>query len=354
MTDLLSRLLAERPWLLADGATGTNFFAAGLQTGDAPELWNVEHPERVRALHDGFVAAGSDIILTNSFGGTRHRLKLHQAQGRVVELNRRAAEIARESADASGREVVVAGSVGPTGEILVPLGPLSIEDAAAAFEEQARGLAEGGADVLWIETMSSVEELGAAVEGAGRLGLPLATTMSFDTNGRTMMGVTAGQAVGLAEGFTPRPLAVGGNCGTGPGELMAVLIGMAESARDDTVLIAKSNCGIPEYVDGEIRYSGTPELMAEYACLARDLGVRIIGGCCGTTADHVAIMREALESRPAGPKPTMKSVVATLGSVSAGAEQQGENPLGDLPEPSAGRGRRRGRRRGGGDGAPRF
>ena len=354
MTDVLSRLLATRPWLLADGATGTNYFAAGLQTGDAPELWNLEHPERVRALHDGFIAAGSDIILTNSFGGTRHRLKLHQAQGRVIELNRRAAEIARGAADASGRAVVVAGSMGPTGEILVPIGPLSLEDAAAAFAEQARGLAEGGADVLWIETMSSVEELSAAVQGAAEVGLPLATTMSFDTNGRTMMGVTAGQAVKLVESFTPRPLAVGGNCGTGPAELMAVLVGMAESARDDSVLIAKSNCGIPEYVEGEIRYSGTPELMAEYACLARDLGVRIIGGCCGTTAAHMAIMREALEAREPGPKPSVKSVITALGSISAGAEQQGENPLGELPEPRAGRGRRRGRRRSASDGAVRF
>ena len=178
--------------------------------------------------------------------------------------------------------------------------------------------------------------------------------MSFDTNGRTMMGVTAGQAVKLVESFTPRPLAVGGNCGTGPAELMAVLVGMAESARDDSVLIAKSNCGIPEYVEGEIRYSGTPELMAEYACLARDLGVRIIGGCCGTTAAHMAIMREALENREPGPKPSVKSVIAALGSISAGAEQQGENPLGELPEPRAGRGRRRGRRRSAGDGAVRF
>ncbi len=185
-------LLASRPWLLADGATGTNYFDMGLTSGDAPELWNFDHPDRVRRLHGQFVAAGADIILTNTFGGNRYRLKLHDAQNRVRDINVAAAQNARAEADAVVRPVIVAGSMGPTGEIFAPVGTLEHHDGVAAFAEQASALAEGGADVLWIETMSAEEELRAAVEGAGEAGLPIVTTMSFDTNGRTMMGITPG------------------------------------------------------------------------------------------------------------------------------------------------------------------
>ena len=345
MTNRLSRLLASRPWLLADGATGTNYFAMGLETGDAPELWSLEFPERVGGLHEAFIEAGADILLTNSYGGTRHRLKLHKAEGRVAEINRAAAGLARRVADAADREVVVAGSIGPTGEILAPIGALGGEEAAAAFAEQAAALAEGGADLLWIETMSSVEELNAAVAGAATTGLPLAATMSFDTNGRTMMGVTPAQVARLVHGLTPRPAAYGGNCGTGPAELMAAIVNLRAAAEPGDVLIAKSNCGIPEYVEGEIVYSGTPELMADYARLALDAGVRIIGGCCGTTPEHIRVMRAALEGHRPGEAPDLDAIVARLGPVSSGAGQQG----GPGPHPDAeptGRGkRRRGRRR---------
>ena len=183
-------LLAERDWLLGDGATGTSFFAAGLKAGDPPELWNVDQPDKVHALHNGFIAAGSDIVLTNSFGGTANRLKLHDSQDRVHELNSTAAAIARECADAAPRPVIVAGSMGPTGDLFAPLGELSHEDGVAAFREQAIALKDGGADVLWIETISSEEELRAAMEGGATTGLPMVTTMSFDTGGRTMMGIT--------------------------------------------------------------------------------------------------------------------------------------------------------------------
>ncbi len=325
MTDRLSRMLASRPWLLADGATGTNYFAMGLETGDSPELWNLDFPERVTALHKAFVDAGADILLTNSFGGTRHRLKLHQSEGRVDEINRAAAVLARQVADAAGREVVVAGSMGPTGEILAPIGELAEEEAAAAFAEQAVALAEGGADVIWIETMSSVEELNAAVAGASTTGLPLVATMSFDTNGRTMMGVTPAQVARLVHGLSPRPAAYGGNCGTGPAELMAAIVNLRAAAEPDDVLIAKSNCGIPEYVEGEIVYSGTPELMADYARLAVDAGARIVGGCCGTTPEHIRVMRHALEGHTAGQAPGLEQIVARLGPITAGAENQTES-----------------------------
>lgn len=342
MSDLLQRLLAERPFLLADGATGTNLFEAGLATGEAPELWNFDHPERIEALHQGMVEAGADIILTNSFGGSRHRLKLHKFQDRVAEINGRAAEIARRVADRAGRPVVVAGSMGPTGELFEPLGPLTHADGVAAFAEQAKALAATGVDLLWIETMSSKDEVRAAIEGAASTGLPYACTLSFDTNGRTMMGVTPAEHAQLCHEMSPRPLAYGANCGVGAAELVAAIVNMSGSAESGDVIVAKGNCGIPYYVDGKIRYDGTPELMADYARLARDAGARIIGGCCGTTARHLAAMREALAGHRQGPKPTLEEIVRRLGRISTGAEQQGSG----IPAPvDAGEGRRRGRRR---------
>src|SRR6266545_22779 len=143
-TPSFTEALASRPWLLADGATGTNYFQMGLVSGDAPELWNIEHPDRVRSLHRGFIEAGADIVLTNSFGGSRHRLKLHNAQDRVREINMAAAKNARAEADAAPRPVYVGGSIGPTGEIFEPVGSLSHDEGVAAFEEQASALEEGG------------------------------------------------------------------------------------------------------------------------------------------------------------------------------------------------------------------
>lgn len=326
MTEL-EAILAARPELLADGGMGTGLFALGLETGDSPEFWNVLHPDRVAAVHGGFVAAGSDIILTNSFGGTRHRLKLHRAEDRVAELNRAAAQVARAAAESAGRPVLVAGSMGPTGELIVPLGAMTMDEATAAFAEQARALAEGGVDVLWIETMSSAEEVTAAVAGAATTGLPIVVTLSFDTNGRTMMGITPQAAVELFAGLPTRPLAFGANCGTGPGQLLAAVLGLGDAAGGEAILVAKGNCGIPEYRDGQICYSGTPEVMAEYARLARDSGARIIGGCCGTTAAHVAAMRAALDGGVRGGRPALSEISAVLGPVvvpGTGEPERGE------------------------------
>ena len=320
MTDRLTPLLAERPWLLADGAMGSNLFERGLQSGDAPELWNTDHPDRVAQLQRAFIQAGADIILTNSFGGTRHRLKLHKAEHRVAELNEQAARIARTEADAAGRIVLVAGSMGPTGEILEPLGPLSSDEARDAFAEQAAALARGGADILWIETMSSVEETEAAVAGARPTGLPVVPTVSFDTNGRTMMGITPAELAGLHRKH--ELAACGSNCGTGPSELVACIVNLATASAPGAVLVAKANCGIPQFIDGEIRFNGTPELMARYACLSVDAGARIIGGCCGTTPEHLRIMRQALEAHVPGSKPDLATIEARLGAISTGATAQ--------------------------------
>ncbi len=307
--------LATRPWLLADGATGTNYFQMGLESGDAPEMWNFEHPERVRSLHRRFIEAGADIVLTNSFGGNRHRLKLHNAQDRVREINVAAARNARVEADAAGRPVYVGGSVGPTGEIMEPVGAMSHEDAVKAFAEQAQALKEGGVDVLWIETMSSEEELKAAVEGCAQAGLPIVTTMSFDTNGRTMMGITPKAFGAITAALPTQPVAIGANCGVGASELVATVLGISE-ARPDAAVVAKGNCGIPQYVDGHIHYTGTPELMADYARIALDAGAKIIGGCCGTSPEHLASMRKSLEGYSRGERPSLDLIEVKLGPVS--------------------------------------
>ena len=307
--------LASRPWLLADGATGTNYFQMGLESGDAPELWNFDHPERVRALHRRFIEAGADIVLTNTFGGNRHRLKLHNDQHRVREINMAAAKLARAEADTAGRPVYVGGSMGPTGEIFQPVGALSHEEGVIAFAEQAAALKEGGVDVLWIETMSGEEELRAAVEGASGAGLPIVTTMSFDTNGRTMMGITPKAFGALAASLSVQPVAIGANCGVGASELVATVLGITE-ARPDAAVVAKGNCGIPQYHDGHIHYTGTPELMADYARIALDAGARIIGGCCGTSPDHLAAMRKSLETYTRGTRPTVEMIEQRLGPVS--------------------------------------
>lgn len=308
----LRDLLAEKGVLLADGATGTNLFAMGLEAGEAPELWNETHPERIDKLHQDFVDAGADIILSNSFGGTRHRLKLHHAQNRVFDLNRRAAEIARAVADRAPRKVIVAGSVGPTGELLVPLGAMTYEEAVTAFVEQMEGLKAGGADVAWIETMSSADEIRAAAEAATTVGLPYTYTGSFDTAGRTMMGVDPKDIHDIAKDMGDGPLAVGANCGVGASDILSSLLDMT-AAEPEAITIVKGNCGIPEFRGAEIYYSGTPPLMAEYARLARDAGARIIGGCCGTSCEHLAAMRQALDDYTPRPRPTIEEIVERIG-----------------------------------------
>ena len=298
---IFHELLAEKTCLLADGATGTNYFNLGLETGYPPELWNVEQPQHVLGLHREFLAAGSDLILTNSFGGTSYRLKLHQAEGRVAELNHAAARLARQAVDdhaeATGQRAIVAGSMGPSGELFEPLGALRYADAVAAFTQQAEALAEGGVDLLWIETISAFEEVDAAFDAAASTGLPVAATMTFDTAGKSMMGVDPQAYANHVGG--KGAVALGANCGVGPAELMHSM--MAMRGQTGTALVAKGNCGIPEYRDGKIHYHGSPELMASYAVLARDAGMAIIGGCCGTTPDHIRAMRQALDTTPASP-----------------------------------------------------
>ncbi|MDW4496374.1 betaine--homocysteine S-methyltransferase [Sulfitobacter sp. D35] len=338
MENPLIALLSERGTLLADGATGTNLFNMGLMSGDAPELWNTDQPKKIEALYRGAVEAGSDLFLTNSFGANASRLKLHGAEKRAHELSRVAAEIGREVAETAGRKVIVAGSVGPTGEIMQPVGALSHALAVEMFHETADGLKAGGADVGWLETISAPEEFRAAAEGFALAGLDWCGTMSFDTAGRTMMGVTSADMVKLVGDLDNPPMAFGANCGTGASDLLRTVLGFTAQGPEKPI-IAKGNAGIPKYVEGHIHYDGTPDLMADYAVMARACGARIIGGCCGTMPEHLRHMREALDTRQMDHAPSLEEIVDRLGAFSSASDGTGE----DAGEARAAR--RAGRRR---------
>ncbi len=290
MTASIGDLLETKGHVVADGAMGTQLFAAGLSAGDPPEAWNVHHAAEVRAVHRAYLQAGADLVVTNSFGGTHFRLALHSLQDRVVELNEAAARNARVEADAeterTGRTVLVAGSMGPTGELLEPLGNMSAAACEAAFAEQAEGLAAGGADVLWIETMSDLAEVEAAVCGArSACDLPVTAAMSFDTAGRTMMGVTG---TGLAERLGGLGLAaMGANCGSNIADTEAAVTAIAAEA-PGTPVISKPNAGVPVWSGDSLVYDGTPEVLAAHAHRARAAGVTVIGSCCGSTPAHTA------------------------------------------------------------------
>ena len=321
--NVLHDLLTAQGTLLIDGAMGTELFARGLGSGDPPEMWNVDHPDRVTAVHADYINAGSDIVLTNSFGGTGFRLKLHKLDDRCIELNRAAAQVARTAADAhfkeTGRRVLVAGSMGPTGELLEPMGSMTPATCADAFREQAIGLDEGGADVLWIETMSHLDEVAAAVEGARSVSdLPVCATLSFDTAGRTMMGVSGKAAVNRLTELGVD--AIGANCGNNLADTEAALHEM-RAANPDVPLISKANAGMPEWHGTELHYSGDPEVMAAHAVRQRDAGIQIIGACCGSSPKHLAMMRQVLDGNL--PVPEVEFEVAAVRQVAKARRRTG-------------------------------
>jgi len=323
MSNLLQQLLDEREYLIADGATGTNLMEMGLPAGQAPDLWNIDEPEKVARLHESFLAAGADILLTNTFGANRSRLALEKAEGRVAEVNEAGARIAVKVRESAGRPVVVAGSMGPTGEIMEPVGPLSSSRAEEIFGEQAEALVRGGVDVLWIETVYDFSELKAAVSAASTTGLPLVSTMTFDTKGRTMMGDSPEEAARFIQTLPTPLVAYGANCGVGPATLIDAVQGLRRGSVEGDVIIAKGNCGIPEIIDGKVVFRGDEEIMAAYARFARDAGARIIGGCCGTSAKHLAAIARSLEGYKPGPPPEDASVEAALGSIERSQGKKG-------------------------------
>ena len=290
-------LLAEGGPILADGAMGTMLFANGLQFGDPPEVWNLTQPDVIRRIQRGYLDAGSRIIMTNTFGGNRLRLGLHGLSERVDELNRTAAILARAEVNAAGGTALVAGDIGPSGEIVQPLGTLDYDIAVDVFREQAASLVAGGVDLIWIETMSDLNEIKAAIEGVRRAapGIALITTMTFDTRGHTMMGVSPEQAIEALVAWGAD--AVGGNCGNGPDELLPVIERM-HAANPDAVLVAKSNAGMPELVDMRAVYRADPPTMAAYGLQMHQAGARIVGACCGSSPDHLRAMHDALSPPP--------------------------------------------------------
>lgn len=287
--DFLARLQSGDV-IVADGATGTMLQAAGLPPGAPPEGWLLDNAEAVVEVHRGYVEAGADLILTCTFGATRPRLEQNGLGDRVGEINRRAVEIARE---ASGGTAFVAGDIGPIGEFLAPLGELDYGEAVDIFAEQAEALFQAGVDVLHIETMAALEEAKAAVEGALAVGkgTPVTATLSFDSHGRTNMGVRPEEAAQTLAALGVRGL--GANCGATLDMTLDAIQIMHETA-PEMPLIAKPNAGMPRLVDDEVVYDATPEMMAAYARRFVDRGVRIIGGCCGSTPEHIAAIAGAV------------------------------------------------------------
>jgi methionine synthase I (cobalamin-dependent) len=291
MPDLRHRL-NEPGILIADGATGTMLQKAGLPLGAAPERWNLENPSAVRSLYRAYIEAGSDIILTNTFGGTRPRLERDNLGEKTTEINHAAARLAREVA---GDQVIVFGDIGPTGKLLQPLGPLVPADAVDAFAEQAAALAAGDADAILIETMSDLSEAQLAIEGVRKVvGLPIIVTFSFDTRGHTMMGLKP--ALAIREIWAMEVTAIGANCGRTLSETLTAIQAMRQAV-PQAVLMAKPNAGLPHAEGADLVYDVTPEIMAEYALKFADEGVKIFGGCCGSTPEHIRAVVKALKQK---------------------------------------------------------
>jgi 5-methyltetrahydrofolate--homocysteine methyltransferase len=288
---LAALLGADRPVLL-DGGMGTLLQDSGLEDGAPGELWNLENPDAIRAAHTAYAEAGARVLTTNTFGGTRPRLDMHGLGGRLEEVNRTAALLARSVADEFG--LLVAGDLGPTGELLAPLGTMTSEDAQALFAEQLRGLVAGGIDLVLVETLSDLGEADAALAAAREVAphLPVVVTMSFDTNLRTMMGVRPADAV--AHLAAAGAEAVGANCGRGPEEMEVIAAQMAAARPDGLLLVAQSNAGLPQVVGDHFEYDASADDMAAHAARLADLGIDLVGGCCGSTPAHISAIGATL------------------------------------------------------------
>lgn len=293
----LENLLQETGIILADGAMGTMLFASGLPQGELPQLWNLEHPDRVASVHRQYLEAGSKLLLTNTFSANRFRMSPHERKVSIPDINQAGARILAAEVKAAGGKALVAGDIGPSGQVMSPYGELAFDEAKAGFVEQAEALIEAGVDVIWIETMSDLEEVRAAYEATREISsdIPIITTLTFDMQGRTMMGVNPEKAVTVLTSLGAA--AVGGNCGKGPDEIISVIEKM-HTLSPETILVAKANAGIPKLVDGKPVYDASPAAMAEYTLQVRIAGAQIIGACCGSTPEHIKAMAQALASIP--------------------------------------------------------
>ena len=327
MSEIFSKILDSQGYILADGATGTNLFNVGLESGEAPEIWNNNFPEKIKDLYRQSVLAGSDLFLTNSFGGNASRLALHGASDRAYELSKLSAQLGLEVKSEFEQDVILAGSVGPSGDLMIPLGDLSFSRAVEIFVDQIRGLVDGGVDLIWIETMSAIDEFKAAAEAASIVGIPWIGTMSFDTAGRTMMGIKSSDLVKEIETLSNAPLAYGANCGVGASDLLRTVLGF-NSAGASLPLVAKGNAGIPKFIDGEIHYDGSPELMAKYAVMSLGCGAKVIGGCCGTTPKHLVAMKSALQTCCKPDSPSLSDIQREIGPFSSDSDGTDNKAIG--------------------------
>lgn len=282
--------------LVGDGAMGTALQNAGLTDGGAPELWNVEHPDRVAAVLKSYTDAGAQFVTTNTFGGTRPRLAMHSLEDRVHELNKAAAEVAREVVDANPHALFVFGDVGPSGELMEPMGTLTLESAKEIFSEQIRGLVDGGVDAILIETMSDLDEVRAVVEAAHEVapGMPVVATMSFDTNLRTMMGVKPATAIQEIAGMGVR--VIGANCGRGTDEMRVIAQEMADVKPEGVHILLTSNAGLPQLVGGEFVYTGSPEDYATFVSDMHKIGINAFAACCGSEPSHITAIAATLSA----------------------------------------------------------
>lgn len=296
MKNIINEINFKNEILIADGATGTNYFDDGLQAGDPPELWNIEKSQSVIELHRKFIQAGANIILTNTFGANELRLKFHGIDSKLNEININAVKLAKAAVtDLNKSNVMIGGSIGPTGEIFQANGgTFSYSKAIDVFYNQSIALKKGGVDFLWIETLSSLEEVDAALTASDKSGMKAVITMSFDTAKKTMMGVSPYEFVQFINNRRNKPLAIGANCGIGPPELLISMKEIKDNLNNEILLVAKGNCGIPEYKNGKVTYNGNPKVMSKYALLCKLIGIDIIGGCCGTTPEHILSIKNSL------------------------------------------------------------
>ncbi len=318
MTGRFQEFLATKAVLLADGAMGSSLIARGLSPRDAPELWNLSRPDEIREIHRQFIGAGADIILTNSFGANACRLGPQGRGDKVGGLNIAAARIARSAADAAGREVLVAGSIGPLGTAVAESGLPTPAAAFVAFKSQAAALKQGGVDLLWIETLSGRAELRAALAAAADCALPAIATLSFHSGQKGKDTLCPADLPAFLRALGAPPLAWGSNCGDGPREVLHHLRDFGGQARASDIIAVKANCGLPIREGDALRYPATPAVMAAYARLAADLGARIIGGCCGTTPAHLQAMAAALEAYEPKPAPTATEIDDIFARVGSG------------------------------------
>ena len=290
MNKFLERLQSGKT-LVADGATGTNLHKMGLQPGIVPEDLVLDQPEMILKLESAFAEAGSDILLTCTFGGTRLRMKGSKYAHRVSELNTRAVELTRKAASLRSG-ILVAGSIGPTGLLMKPYGPLTPDEAANAFTEQVKGLVAGGVDLLVIETMFAFDEADAAFKAArAATDLPIVVSFSYDRGVRTMMGVKPAEMIKRYKEMGAA--LVGANCGTSL-ENMEKVVQEYATAEPGFPLWVKPNAGLPRLVDGNTVFDVTPEQMGEFARKIVALGVRVVGGCCGNTPEHIAAIAKSV------------------------------------------------------------